>query len=274
MKTYIYLLSLLTPFLFLTPKTETTNDFQGKAIYVSKSTMDLGNWGARLSEAQKKQVMARLKNRLEKTYVLTFNKEESFFEEEEKLDAISGATDSWGSNFSAGDSYKNVKDRQLIQQQEFYGKQFLVKDNLMDIKWVMGTETKQIGKYSCFKAMAMIPEEDLTWFSFSWDKLRNDSETEEGGNTEDNLVQVEAWYSPQIPVSHGPSEYWGLPGLIIEVSAGNTTMLCSKIIMNPESKDKIEAPDKGKEITKNAYQETLIEKMKEFRANRMGRSRG
>lgn len=274
MKAFIYFLSLLTPLLFLIPDSEVNTDFQGKAIYISKSTMDLGDWGARLSEAQKKQVMARLKNRLEKTYVLTFNKEESIFEEEDKLDAISGATDSWGNNFSAGDSYKNVKDKQLIQQQEFYGKQFLVKDDLMDIKWVMGTETKQIGKYSCFKAMAMIPEEDLTWFSFSWDKLRNESENEEDDQIRDNLVRVEAWYSPQIPVSHGPSEYWGLPGLILEVSAGNTTLLCSKIIMNPETKDSIEAPDKGKEITKSDYQETLVEKMKEFRANRMGRRRG
>ena len=273
MKISFYLFSLLTGLMFLGPTPNNSNDFQGKAIYVSKSTMDLGNWGARLSEAQKKQVMARLKNRLEKTYVLTFNKEESFFEEEEKLDAMSGATDSWGSNFSAGDSYKNVKNRQLIQQQEFYGKQFLVKDDLMDIKWVMGQETKQIGQYTCFKAMAMIPEEDLTWFSFSWDKLSNNTE-EEGGEKNDDLVQVEAWYTPQIPVSHGPSEYWGLPGLILEVSAGNSTMLCSKIVMNPESKNAIEAPDKGKEITKSAYQETVLEKMKEFRENRMGRTRG
>ena len=65
-----------------------------------------------------------------------------------------------------------------------------------------------------------------------------------------------------------------LPGLILEVSAGNTTMLCSKIVMNPESKSSIEAPDKGKEISKNGYQDTVLEKMKEFRDNRMGRSRG
>jgi hypothetical protein len=30
-------------------------DFQGKAYYFSQSKMDLGNWGARMSEAQKKQ---------------------------------------------------------------------------------------------------------------------------------------------------------------------------------------------------------------------------
>ena len=84
-------------------------DFQGKAYYFSKSTMELGSWGSRMSEAQKKQIQERLKNRLEKTYVLTFNREESSFKEDMKLDAISGATDSWGKNFSPGEQYKNVK---------------------------------------------------------------------------------------------------------------------------------------------------------------------
>ena len=249
----------------------TVNDFQGQATYISKSTMDLGAWGARLSEVQKKQVMARLKNRLEKTYTLTFNKEESMFKEGDKLDAMSGATDSWGKNFAAGDQYKNVKTNTQIQDQEFYGKRFLVKDKLQPITWIMGTETKQIGSYTCFKATASIPTNELTWYSFSWDKVRNaDNEDEQ----EINMTEVEAWYTPQIPVGHGPSEYWGLPGLILEVSAGDTTMLCSKLVLNPEEKLDIEAPDKGKEVTKEAYQETIIIKMKEFRENRMGRRRG
>ena len=84
-------------FIGLASFTPTTQEFQGQAFYFSKSTMELGNWGARLSEAQKKDVYARLKNRLEKTYVLNFNKEESMFYEEDQVDAISGATDSWGS---------------------------------------------------------------------------------------------------------------------------------------------------------------------------------
>ena len=60
-------------------------NFQGQAVYFTKTKMELGNWGARLSEAQKKQIEARLKNRLEKTYVLNFNREESVFNEEEKF---------------------------------------------------------------------------------------------------------------------------------------------------------------------------------------------
>ena len=64
-----------------------TQEIQGKATYYSKSKMDLGSWGARMSEAQKKQIQARLKNRLEKTYTLYFNKTESVFTEDYRLDA-------------------------------------------------------------------------------------------------------------------------------------------------------------------------------------------
>jgi len=249
-----------------------TQEFQGKAYYFSKSKMELGKWGARLSEEQKKQVAARLKNRLEKTYVLTFNKEESVFYEDEKLDAMSGATDSWGKNFTPGLQYKNVKLNSQIQEQEFYGKQFLVKDSLQPIQWKMGTETKNIGNYSCFKATASIPTNELTWYNFSWDKLRNNKATD-STTTAIKMTEIEAWYSPQIPVGHGPLEYWGLPGLILEVSADNTTMLCSKIVLNPEETIEIEAPEKGKVVTKKEYQEIIIKKMKEFRDNR-GRRRG
>jgi GLPGLI family protein len=287
MKTLLTLSTLiLSALLTLSPKTEdlpNSKDFQGKAYYISKSSLDLGSWGARMSEEQKKQVKARLKNRLEKTFTLTFNKTESFFTEEDKLDAMSGATDSWGKNFAAGDQYKNVKTNTQIQDQEFYGKRFLVKDSLQSIDWKMGSETKQIGNYMCFKATASIPTDELTWYSFSWNKLRSNTapetdSTDDAAKEQKEVVipmtEVEAWYTPQIPVGHGPSEYWGLPGLILEVSAGDTTMLCSKLVINPTEKLDIEAPDKGKEVTKKAYQETIVKKMKEFRSQRMGARRG
>ena len=281
MKALLSKLAIIT-FIFLFTGNINAQDFQGKAYYFSKSTMDLGNWGARFSEAQKKQIMARLKNRLEKTYVLTFNKEESMFKQEEKLDvdAMSGATNSWGKNFSQGNQYKNVKTNEQIQKQEFYGKQFLVKDNLQPIEWDLHTETKQIGNYTCFKATASLPTAELTWYDFSWDRLSNgtQNETDESEDVEIKedtveMTEIEAWYAPQIPVRHGPSEYWGLPGLILEVSAGNTTMLCTKIVMNSDENEKIDAPQRGKEITKEEYQKTISAKMKEFRDNRV-RQRG
>lgn len=277
MKSFLLKSSFLA-LVFLFSFEPNVQEFQGQAFYFSKSTMDLGSWGARMSEAQKKQVQVRLKNRLEKTYILNFNKAESVFNEEDKLDAISGATDSWGKNFSQGEQYKNIKDNALVQSQEFYGKQFLVKDKLQAIEWKMGSDTKQIGQYVCFKATALVPSKELAWYDFSWSDLRTESTPEsdstnvESKEPEIQMTAVEAWYTPEIPVSHGPGEFWGLPGLILEVSAGNTTILCSKIVMNPQDKLKIEAPDKGKEITKSDYQATIQEKMLEMRNNR-GRRR-
>jgi GLPGLI family protein len=285
MKVLLIKLSILLLFLSIPEAQNThnltrdTKEFQGKASYISKSKMDLGTWGATLNAGQKKQIEARMKNRLEKTYILTFNKEESFFKEEEKLDAISGATDSWGKYFTPGDQYKNVKTKLLVQSQEFYGKSFLVKDTLQAIEWELSEETKQIGNYLCFKAIAYIPTEELTWYAFSWDKLaarENKLVAEKETLTAKNEVEVtaiEAWYSPQIPVSHGPLEYSGLPGLILEVSAGNTTLLCTELIINPDDKMTITASEKGKVVTKKEYQEIILVKMKEFREIRGGRSR-
>ena len=267
------ILALVFVFLISTSvnQTQVVQEFQAKAYYFSKSKMDLGKWGARLSEAQKKEVEARMKNRLEKGYVLSFNKEESLFEEEDQLDAISGATDSWGKNFAPGKQYKNVKTNTQLQQQEFYGKKFLVKDVLQPIEWSLDSETKKIGNYSCFKATALIPTNELTWYSFSWDKLRNTTESDSTEVKEVKMTQIEAWYAPQIPVRHGPLDYWGLPGLILEVSADNTTMLCSKLVLNPGEIIEIEAPSKGKEVSKIEYQDIITKKMKEFRNNRMRR---
>jgi GLPGLI family protein len=254
-------------------------EFQGKAYYFSKSTMELGSFGATMSEAQKKQIKERLKNRLEKTYILSFNKEASTFKEEEKVDAYAGATDTWGLNFTPGKQYKNIKTKKLTQKQEFYGKQFLIKDDLLKINWKIGKESKQIGTYMCLKATALIPTADLTWYDFSWSELRpqstekNDSISKVNIEGEAKMTEVVAWYTPQIPLSQGPLEYWGLPGLILEVNVDNTTILCSKIVMNPGEKLNIKEPEKGKEVTKSEYKEIITNKMIEMRNNR-GRRRG
>ena len=149
-----------------------------------------------MSEAQKKQIAARLKNRLEKEFTLVFNKEESLFVEEEQLDAISGATDSWGKNFAAGENYKNVKSNTQIQQQEFYGKKFLVKDNLQDIQWTLLNESKKIGNYTCYKAKTFLPTDDLQWYSFSWSRMRSSSDSDQSENdSQTDITEIEAWYT-------------------------------------------------------------------------------
>ena len=86
-----------------------------------------------------------------------------------------------------------------------------------------------------------------------------------------------AWYSPEIPVNQGPENYWGLPGLILEVNDGKTTILCSKIVLNSKDKVEIKAPTKGKEVSQKEFDETVKKKMEEMREmwrNNRGGGRG
>src|SRR5690606_31416953 len=217
-------------------------DFQGKAYYESKTSMDMSGWGGnQMSEEQKKQIAERMKSMFEKTYVLTFNRSESIYKEQEKLDTPGAGGNRWGGmmgSFTAGPQYKNVKDNVLLQDQEFFGKQFLIKDSLPKLEWKMENETKQIGQYMCFKATAVKKVDEMDFSSMRRRNRDNDAEkakdTTKTTNVMDEIevpkeIIVTAWYTPQIPVNQGPGEYWGLPGLILEVNADRTTILCSKI---------------------------------------------
>ncbi|HZW62540.1 MAG TPA: GLPGLI family protein [Flavobacteriaceae bacterium] len=275
---------------FLLATTLQAQNFQGKAFYKSKTTVDLDNWGGnQFSEQQKKQIMERMKSALEKSYVLTFTQAESIYKEEEALETP-GQGGGFRMMMSAaggdGNLYKNVKENILLQEKEFFGKQFLVNDTLPKLTWKMEGETKQIGQYTCFKATAVKSVNEFDWRSM---RRRNNTSEEKKENqkatdstSKDPMDEIEipeeivitAWYTPQIPVSNGPADYWGLPGLILEVNADRTTILCTKIVMNPEEKEEIKKPSKGKEVTLQEYNETIKQKIEEMREMYGGRNGG
>ncbi|MEC8829625.1 MAG: GLPGLI family protein [Bacteroidota bacterium] len=274
----------ITMLLALISNSILSQDFQGKAYYFSKTTPDMSGWGnGQMTEFQKKQIAERMRGMFEKSYVLNFDRQASIFKEEEVLEAPGQkGFGGWWSSFSSGPQYKNIKTRQFIQDQEFFGRQFLITDTLQKFEWKMGTETKQIGQYLCMKATAIKKVDEFDWRSMrrkkssekNRDKSKADS-TKAKSVTEDievpKTIEVTAWYTPQIPINHGPDEFWGLPGLILEVNADQTSILCSKIVMNPEQKFTIEAPDKGRIISRSDYNETVKHKMKEMREMYRGR---
>ena len=149
----------------------------------------------------------------------------------------------------------------------------------------MGTETKQIGQYTCFKATAIKTVDEFDWRSMrrrrDRDENKKDSEKKNDSIKKDNdpmneievpkTIEVVAWYTPQVPINQGPDDYWGLPGLILEINADRTTILCTKIVMNPEEKEVIEKPEKGDEVTKAEYNEIITKKMQEMREMYGGR---
>ena len=265
-----------------------SQDFQGVAYYQTKTTIDLDNWGrGQMSEQQKKMIMDRMKSALEKTFVLTFNRSESSYKEEEQLEAPGQGRGGFGafmSSFTGGAQYKNVKDQELLQEQEFFGKQFLIKDELKALEWKMGSETKKIGQYTCFKATAKKTVDEFDWRSMRRRGREEDNKekTADSTKTTDPMDEIEvpkeievvAWYTLDIPVNQGPGEYWGLPGLILEVNADRTTILCSKIVLNPKEKGEIKKPSKGKQVTKQEYNDIMKKKVEEMRQMYGGRGRG
>ncbi|MDA8591543.1 GLPGLI family protein [Flavobacteriaceae bacterium] len=275
--TIIFTLIICSTFIF-------AQDFQGKAYYMSKTSPDMDSWGGQqMSEAQKKQIMDRMRSMFEKTYILTFDKQASIFKEEEVLEAPGQrGFGMWGNSFAAGPQYKNVKSQQFIQDQEFFGRQFLITDSLQKLDWKLGSETKQIGQYLCMKATATKTVDEFDWRSMRGKgrkkeenkEIKTDS-TKTTSISDDieipKTVEVTAWYTPQIPVNQGPGEYWGLPGLILEVNADRTTILCNKITLNPQQKIEIQAPEKGKVISRSDYNATVKKKMDEMREMYRGR---
>ena len=259
-------------------------DFQGKAYYQTKTTVDMSRFGGgQLSEERKKEIAERMKNALEKVYVLTFNQTESIYKEEEKLETpgTGGGMRFGMMNASGGPQYKDVKNKLLLQEQDLYGKQFLIKDSLPNLKWDLGAETKMIGQYMCFKATAVRNVEGFDMANFG--RRNNESEKskdsvnakiKDRNSEEPRQYIVTAWYTPQIPVSQGPDSYWGLPGLILEVSADRTTILCSKIVLNPEEKTELKKPSKGKEISREDYNSLQKEKTEEIREMYRGHGGG
>ena len=144
-----------------------------------------------------------------------------------------------------GKLYKNIQEKIAINETEMMGRFFLITDPLETSKWKMTGESKKIGQYTCFKAVYE-KEVQETVFSFG-------SQNQNRNNVKTKMVEVSAWFTPDIPVSTGPSWYQGLPGLILEVNDDNTTILCTKIVMNPNEKSKIKRPKRGKVISNNDF---------------------
>lgn len=265
--------------------------FQGMAVYETKtSTSDIktrfqGNKD--ITPEMQKMIEDRMKSVLEKTLVLTFDKTTSIYKEQEKLDAPGAQQDGFrrmaAMMGTGGTLYKDVKEKTYSSDKEFMGKEFLVKDSLPKLNWKMEGETRMIGGYNCFKATAVRPanKSDLRNMRMKSDKKEaskdTKSETDKKTNFMDEFempsdVTITAWYTPEIPVNQGPEDYWGLPGLILEVNDGKTTTLCSKIVLNPKEKSAIKAPTKGKVVSQKEYDEIVVKKMEELR--QMNQTRG
>ncbi len=122
-------------------------------------------------------------------------------------------------------AYKCFKDfnaKKIVINYHSFFKLYTLKDQLSSYDWKLENDFKEISGYKCRKATC-------------FDMLGN---------------EVIAWYSEDIPVSNGPKEFGGLPGLIVWLSAARRVYAIEKIVLNPKS-DPIAFtnPTGGKEMT-------------------------
>lgn len=239
-------------------------EFSGKAIYKTsrKTNFKIGD-DSKMSDQQKEQLEARMRKMNQKTFILEFDKYTSTYKEDVKLDEpqkpqVGGTRVMVFSVGGSGDAsvyYKNTKENRFTNQTEIMGKRFLVKDSLPNYEWQMTSETKNIGNYTCYKATFTRDVENVTMSMVN-------GESKEVKETVS--VTTTAWYTPQVPVSNGPDDYQGLPGLILEINDGTTTMVCTEILLNPSEKIKVTEPEKGKIVSQEEYEKISREKSREM----------
>lgn len=244
-------------------------DFQGKAIYQSKFRMDMKLDSTRISPNQQQQIMEMMRKQMEKTFELTFDKNISIYKEEAKLEqetsGFGGMMVMIGGAMN-GKHFKDVKNKSFTKESELMGKNFLIKDSLTVYNWKLVNESKMIGNYLSFKAVATVKSNEMS-FNMRGGRGQNRVNPNDSIASTQREIIIEAWYSPEVPVNNGPGEYWGLPGLIMEVNADRMSLQLVSLDLNPKEKIKITEPDKGKVVTQKEYNEIVKVKAAEIREN-------
>lgn len=145
---------------------------------------------------------------------------------------------------STDEYYFNIKDSISFFKKSFLNETFFIK-NEEKFEWVITNETKTIDSLLCFKA--------TTNREF---KIKSNIKK----------IDIEAWFCPSIPISYGPKGFYGLPGLILQISDDKTKMLIEKISKQFKQyiipKDEILITKKDFEEIVNKKKETFLEDKK------------
>lgn len=168
-------------------------------------------------------------------FTLTFNNNISFFKlneynKDNELYSIAIAM------VGSEEIYVNKNNKEVLYETN---DKIIIKENYNEKNWKITNELKTIGDFQCYKAT-----------------YQNNYLDRKGNNRTNEIV---AWYAPKLPFSFGPKNYYGLPGLILEVTENKKTYIATKIELSSKVTN-IKLP-KGKTITKKEYEDRLKSNM-------------
>lgn len=135
---------------------------------------------------------------------------------------------------SYGDYYTDLPENKLLHAFEYLGKSWLLPYYKADFQWVITDEVKIINGYECRKA--------VTFHSPLTEKEK----------------ETVAWFAPQIPFQFGPMEYFGLPGLVLEIQKDFYVFYANEISFAEKDK-KIPRPTLKKETEISRYKNEIKE---------------
>ncbi|WP_419938738.1 GLPGLI family protein [Candidatus Palauibacter sp.] len=138
-------------------------------------------------------------------------------------------------------AYVDFGSGAITETREFMGRTFLIAGDRPTYQWKLGTEQREFLGYMVQKATAV-----------------------------HDGAEIEAWFTPQIPVQAGPGEYGGLPGLILVLSLDGGHLLYSATEVNLDGLGDVEIapPTEGEMVTREEYEALVAEKLEEIRATR------
>ncbi len=127
--------------------------------------------------------------------------------------------------------YNDYIRKERTSSIKYSGETFLINEKLVPIDWQIIQETKKIDSYNVKRAEAVV----------------------DGSN-------VIVWFTDEIPVNAGPSNFIGLPGLILQAQFGKRLITAKKI--EPLSGSiSLAPPVLGKKYSRKEYDELMNSKM-------------
>jgi GLPGLI family protein len=216
----------------------TSAQTSGIVSYTEKIRLDLkldGPAAAMMDSLPKEQSVGML---------LYFNEDESLYLPDKSKRTVSDIDkDDNGSHLvikmdhPESRTYRDMKNKTLLQQREFMGRKFLISFDGSKSEWKLSGKQKAILGYICQEA-----------------------------TKQDKDRKILAWFAPAITVPAGPALAGDLPGLILEedINEGKIVVTATNIELKPINRALLEKPKDGKKMTKEEFEKMADKKNKEM----------
>lgn len=161
-------------------------------------------------------------------------------------------------------TFTDLAKQMQYEERAFFEKEFLIVDSLKQYKWKLSEETKTIAKQLCKKATTMITAPQMR-MRVSIGGPGNNTDTTANTPRAPKETELVVWYAENIPVSFGPDNYSGLPGVIMEIDQDNGANVTTAVEVSAKyPKKELVAPTKGEKMNRAQFQENMQKLMQDM----------